>query len=79
MMLPLNKARLTINIGLQLLDEGLAASSMAHSYEVTLHSVKELLLVDITVQMAQSFVASVIAEPTCLVGVLSHMSILDKP
>jgi hypothetical protein len=52
MVLPLDNARLTINVPLQFLDERLAAPSMAHSYKVILHSIEELLLVDATVQVA---------------------------
>jgi hypothetical protein len=63
MVLPLNNARLTVDVSLQLLDEGLATPSVAHRYEITLHSIEELLLVDVTIQVAQDLVASIVAKP----------------
>jgi hypothetical protein len=59
--LPLHETRLTINILFQFLNERLPNPKMSlHVHEIFLHTLKELLLIDVAIQVPKGFFAAVV-------------------
>jgi hypothetical protein len=65
--LPLDAACFAVDVDFQLLHERLAVvQGVVHPLEIALHAFEELLLVDVAVEMAEDFVAAVVANPAAL-------------
>jgi hypothetical protein len=76
---PLQEVRLAVDVVFQLLEERFAAFCTLQSCEFAFHVLEELLLVNVAVQVPESFLAFVIPGPRQILVHLQHATMEYSP